>query len=185
MKSWTTHGRRQRVRAGLIVLGIVAAMLVPASAGATAAKPALASCQAGNMSLSLLVNAGSEAAGSTFVDVGTRNLGRTSCSLKGHPGVSGYAGHQIGAAAAWEGGAGQSVPLGVGQIAHFVLQIVHTANFPAASCKPVTVSSLRVFLPNQSQAMFLSSDVLSFSLCSAGPSNLMVRAVTTGTGFPG
>ena len=187
MMSRMTHGRR--VRAGLLaavailVATAVMPMLPAGAATATAPRTSLPTCQTGNLQGSLVINTGSEAAGSSFVHIDLLNSGRTTCQLSGDPGVSAYNGHQVGGAAAWSPGFPKTpVILQPGQVANSLLQIVRTANFPASTCRPITVSTLRVFPPNQSQSLLISSSIISISVCSGSNTSLIVRPVVAGTG---
>jgi hypothetical protein len=91
------------------------------------------------------------------------NVGSAACTLDGYPGVSwvaGANGHQVGAAATRQadssGGAQQTVTLAPGAIASAPLDIVDAAVFSKSACKPVPVRGLRVYPPNETNALFLS-----------------------------
>jgi len=92
-----------------------------------------------------------------------RNIGTSSCTLYGYPGVSyvaGSDGHQVGAAATRQadptGGAETTVTLAPGAVASAPLDIVDAAAIPASSCKPVPVQGLRVYPPGNKGALFIS-----------------------------
>ena len=67
------------------------------------------------------------------------------------------------------------IALNPGASAKAVLGIVESGVFPPATCKPTTAAGLRVFAPNQSASKVIP---FPFGVCSHGPSNLSIRAVT-------
>jgi hypothetical protein len=92
-----------------------------------------------------------------------RNVGSSSCTVYGYPGVSwvaGADGNQVGAAAARQsvdsGSAEKTVTLAVGAVASAQLDIVDAAVLPKSECKPVPVRGLRVYPPGEKAALFLS-----------------------------
>jgi hypothetical protein len=92
-----------------------------------------------------------------------QNIGSSSCTVYGYPGVSwvaGADGHQVGAAAERQsdnsGSAEQTVTLAPGALASAPLDIVDAAVIPASECKPVPVLGLRVYPPGETSALFLS-----------------------------
>jgi hypothetical protein len=64
-----------------------------------------------------------------------------------------------------------------GATATVVLAITDVANFPEASCHPLTAAGLRVYPPNQRASQVIS---FPFRACSRGPSYLHVEAVQKG-----
>jgi hypothetical protein len=91
-----------------------------------------------------------------------RNVGSSSCTVYGYPGVSwvaGAAGHQVGAAAERQsdnsGSAERTVTLAPGALASAPLDIVDAAVIPTSECKPVAVRGLRVYPPGETAALFL------------------------------
>jgi hypothetical protein len=92
-----------------------------------------------------------------------RNIGSSTCTLYGYPGVSwvaGADGHQVGAAAVRQadpsGSPEKTVTLAPGAVASAPLDIVDAAVFSASQCKPVPVRGLRVYPPGEKAALFLS-----------------------------
>jgi hypothetical protein len=90
------------------------------------------------------------------------NVGSSSCTLYGYPGVSwvaGADGHRVGAAAERQsdnsGSAEQAVTLAPGALASAPLDIVDAAVLPPSECKPVPVLGLRVYPPGETAALFL------------------------------
>jgi hypothetical protein len=108
--------------------------------------------------LSVKLGQGNGAAGSTYVPIVFTNTGSSACSLFGYPGVSfvtGTNGSQVGLAAQRDSTTpAQLVSLAPGGTAHATLQIVDAQNFPSATCKITSVSTLKVFPPNQTAALF-------------------------------
>jgi hypothetical protein len=91
-----------------------------------------------------------------------RNIGSSSCTLYGFPGVSwvaGADGHQVGAPAQRVPGGGGSAELTVtlapGALASAPLDMVDAAVIPPADCKPVPVRGLRVYPPGETAALYL------------------------------
>lgn len=97
------------------------------------------------------------AAGNVHYDLAFTNNGRTSCSLRGFPGVSVRRGDgaRIGAPATHEGGARGIVRLGAGQTAHATL---HTLNrgVKGGSCWE-TPAMLQAYPPGSRESMTLRS----------------------------
>lgn len=130
---------------------------------------------------------GNGAAGTTYYNLEFTNLSGHACKLVGYPGVSGIglSGRQLGSAASRDGAhapatvtlaSGTTVNM-VGTTATVILAITDVANFPAASCHPVTAAGLRVFPPNQRASKLIP---FPFRACSSGPSYLHVEAVQKG-----
>jgi hypothetical protein len=91
-----------------------------------------------------------------------QNIGSSSCTVYGYPGVSwvaGADGHQVGAAAQRQsdnsGSAEQTVTLAPGALASAPLDMVDAAVIPSSECKPVAVLGLRVYPPGETTALFL------------------------------
>jgi len=110
------------------------------------------------------------------------NVSGTSCTLAGYPEVTAYRGDdaQVGPAAArYPSGAARRVLLAPGQSAHAVLD----AAAPAAQCRPVRVSGVRVVTPEQTAAHFVRR---SFTACTVravpGKNYLLVHAIQPGVG---
>ena len=97
-----------------------------------------------------------------YIGLQLRNVGSSSCTLYGYPGVSwvaGADGHQVGAAAERQsdnrGSAEKTVTLAPGALASAPLDIISAAAIPPAECKPVAVRGLRVYPPGETAALFL------------------------------
>ena len=105
-----------------------------------------------------------------------RNIGSTTCTLYGYPGVSyvaGAGGRQGGNAATRQadntGGAEKVVTLAPGATASAPLDIIQAAVIDKSECKPVPVRGLRVYPPGEKAALFISAPTGSggYGECSA------------------
>jgi hypothetical protein len=115
--------------------------------------------------------------GTTFYPLKFVNMGKTSCTLRGYPGVSAVtgSGQQIGNPEKRSGSQYRTVTLAPGKQQSASIGIVDTGNFPQAACKPVTAAGLRVIPPNQGQAVTIKKK---FSTCSSTAStSLTVKPV--------
>ncbi|MDN6795501.1 MAG: DUF4232 domain-containing protein [Propionibacterium sp.] len=88
-----------------------------------------------------------------------RNTGTETCTLTGYPGVSFVGddnGTQLGASAGREGeDPARTVTLEPGGAAHSALRIVNVGNFDASACSPTQADGLRVYPPDQTEAIFV------------------------------
>ena len=100
---------------------------------------------------------------------------------RGYPGVSLTAkGRIIGAAATRNTGIPvTTITLKPGASAHAQLRIVQTGNFDADTCKPTKADALRVFPPDQKQALAIAADDLT------GCANASTPIVSVGPLQPG
>jgi Protein of unknown function (DUF4232) len=166
-------GRRRRALAagGVAVLAAAGAVvaLATASAGAAVTHRAAAavsnpSCATAQLAVKF-VNKPNGAAGTIFYPIRFTNKGTHACTLRGYPGVSAVtsAGAQIGNPAGRSGNPVKTVTLAPKKSASTMVGFAHTANFPAAKCKPVTARGLRVIPPNQSTSVTIKRK---FSACS-------------------
>jgi hypothetical protein len=129
------------------------------------------------------------AAGSTYYPLNFTNRSTTACEMYGYPGVSfvtagSGSGKQIGAAAQRSTAfAKLAVRLGPGSSAHAWLKVTVAANYPAATCDPVTADWLKVYPPEETDAGYVSQ---TFSACgSAGAPLLTILPVRAGKGAVG
>jgi hypothetical protein len=108
------------------------------------------------------------AAGSTYVPIDFTNIGSSTCTLFGYPGVSAVSspsGGQLGRAATRNGApAAALVTLVPGGVAHATIQVANAQNYSASQCNPVTAHYLRIYPPNQFRAIYARYTVL---VCSA------------------
>lgn len=121
--------------------------------------PAVAACQAGQLSVDL--GAPDGAAGSTTYALTFTNTSGESCRLDGFPGVSyvtGSGGTQVGAAAERSGGSQGATTLSPGNSASAQVQAVQVANYPESDCNPEPVAGLRVYPPGSYDALFVALD---------------------------
>jgi Protein of unknown function (DUF4232) len=183
----TTRGFRLGAAVALAALatagvGTVSASAASGSAGAIS--PKVAGCTSSQLT-SWLGIPGNGTAGSTYYELQISNIGTTTCSLYGYPGVSAVAagGAQLGSPAAWDHGFTPStVVLAPNATSHVVLRITDVANFGSA-CTGANAVGLRVYPPNQTVS---DSIPLSFRACSnTGVIYLTVRPVEAGAGIPG
>jgi hypothetical protein len=116
------------------------------------------------------------AAGSTYYPLNFTNTSGSACEMYGYPGVSFAAvptdaGHQIGVAAQRDATfAKTSVRLAPGQSAHAWLKVAVAANYPAASCRPVTAHWLRIYPPGETVAGYVSH---TFNACASTSTMLL------------
>jgi hypothetical protein len=130
--------------------------------GTGSASSGLAACTSADLKVSLGGGAGAGMS-QNHVGLQLRNIGSSSCTLYGYPGVSwvaGADGHQVGAAAVRQpdstGGAEKTVTLAPGALASAPLDIVDAGVLSKSECKPVPVRGLRIYPPGQKAALFLS-----------------------------
>ncbi len=142
--------------------GTTAGSTPAAVASSSPANAGLAACTSSDLKVTLGGGAG---AGMSQDHIGLQftNTGTKSCTLDGYPGISWVAGddgHQVGAAATRQkddsGSAEQVITLAPGALASAPLDIIDAAVFTPSQCKPVPVRGLRVYPPNETNALFLS-----------------------------
>lgn len=129
---------------------------------------------------------GDGAAGSKYYQMEFTNIGATTCTLRGFPGVSGWKdGHIVGSPASWQRAAAvTTVTLRPGATAHTVLRVVNVGAYDQSRCKPVT-AGIRVFPPNNTVATVI--DDFQIRACSVvGTHYLDVwYPIKAGVGIPG
>lgn len=120
-----------------------------------------------------------DATGHAYFQLQLSNIGHTTCSFFGFPGVSALNehGHQVGHPATHYGHR-IAVTLKPGQTAHMVLVVIDAS---LVCAHPVQATDLRVFPPGQ----FHSQSVPLATQACAGKSVLQVDSVHPGTGIPG
>jgi Protein of unknown function (DUF4232) len=155
------------VRRGLLVAAVTAGAVCATGSGALASdhmtphkhwQPMpVTTCYTANLRPGILGSEG--AAGSVYVTIGLTNVGKKPCVLRGHPGVA-FArrlGRQVGASAAWTGGAGLPVTVAPGGKAKFVVRYVQ-AGIQAGCDKPslyLPVAGLRINAPGDHRPEYL------------------------------
>lgn len=172
--------RAARLTVGLGAAAMLSATGAVAATGALAAPsvPAVAACSSSHLSLWTAAQ-GDAAAGHAFFQVQISNVGHSSCSLFGYPGVSvlNNGGHQVGLPAG-HNGPKSTVVIAPGGTSHFVL----TVTDPGIVCAhPVKASLLKVFAPGTFHALQTN---FSTSVCPHSVT-LNVDAVHAGAGIPG
>ena len=124
------------------------------------------------------------AAGSAYQVIVLANTSGKTCALYGYPGVSfvsGVGGAQIGAAATRDRSvAAKVVTLAPGQRGSFTLRVVNAGTLPAASCRPVSASWLKIFPPENTAALYVGYTAR--ACAGTATAILSTRAVTEGTG---
>jgi hypothetical protein len=112
------------------------------------------------------------------------NVSGVPCTLAGYPEVTAYRGGDtpVGPAAATDASAAaRRVLLAPGQTAHAALD----ATVPAARCRPVRASGLRVVPPGQTAARYVARPLTACSArASRGEEYLRVHAIQPGPGTP-
>ncbi|MEU6340784.1 DUF4232 domain-containing protein [Streptomyces sp. NPDC046977] len=107
------------------------------------------------------------------------NSGPRSCTLYGFPGVSladGAEGRQIGNPAQRTGGPGKAVLLPSGGSAEALLRMAQVENYDQKACDPQKARGLRVYPPDERDALFLPDEPL-LGCAATGVSTLSVTAV--------
>jgi hypothetical protein len=127
---------------------------------------------------------GNGAAGSVYYPIVFTNASGSACTLFGFPGVSFVTspnGSQIGDAATRHSDKPtQTVTLAAGGVAHATLQVVQALNFPATKCQPVTAHFLKIYPPNQTEAVVLSFTAKACAATGQGVTVLNVAPVQPG-----
>jgi Protein of unknown function (DUF4232) len=170
--------RRSLALAGAAALAAASAAVALATAAAGAAvahRGVMASnpsCATAQLSVKF-VNQPNGAAGTIYYPIRFTNKGTHACTLRGYPGVSAVtsAGTQIGKSASRSGTGVKTVTIAPKKTASTMVGFVHTANFPASTCKPVTARGLRIIPPNQTTSVTIKRK---FSACSGTSVNFLV-----------
>ncbi len=153
----------------------------PASSPTASTAPAAGPPACATAVLSGSLGSGGAAAGSTYYAIEFTNTSSSACTLYGYPGVSfvNTSGSQVGTPATEDPVyPRQLVTLVPGGTAHAELGIATAQNYPASTCSPVAVTTLKVYPPGQTSALFLT---VSTTACS----NPSVPILTVQTVQPG
>jgi hypothetical protein len=172
-----------RSRAAAIVVLACGAAAIPVALAAAAGRAhaaGLASCTSSNTRVWLGDGGGGGTAGRTYYPLEFSNVGHSSCTLNGYPGVSAWAsgGKQAGVAATRNGAAQGSVILASGATVHALISI---ADWGALCSKPVDALGLKVYPPGQTVAQTLQFPL---QVC-ASRSVLATGPIRPGVGIPG
>ena len=143
-----------------------------------------ARCATSALAVWIGVGEGGSAAGSTYYPLELTNVSSHACYLFGFPGVSAFAGHQLGSPALRNHAVPEhTVTLNPGDTAHTVVQITDVGNFSASQCKPATATGLKLIPPDERTSAGVP---FNFPACSKkGPIFLTVQPVRPGVGVPG
>jgi uncharacterized protein DUF4232 len=122
-------------------------------------------------------------AGGVYEVIDFTNTSGSPCSLFGYPGVSLVSGPpytQIGLAAKRSTTTpGKLITLAPGATANALLQIVDALNYPSASCSPAKATALKIYPPNQTEAVYLPN---TSSGCTKPVQIMYIAAVRPGSG---
>jgi Domain of unknown function (DUF4232) len=123
-------------------------------------------------------------AGGVYEVIDFTNTSASACTLTGYPGVSLVSGPpytQIGLAAkrTTTSAPVKRITLAPSATANALLQIVDALNFPSATCGPTNATALKIYPPNQTVPVYLSSTSTG---CSKAVQTMYVGAVQAGSG---
>jgi hypothetical protein len=174
------HRVRRRLAAAAAVATVAIGVPVGALAASAPHTPAVGQCNNGN-TLAWFADNGDGTAGAIFYPVEFTNIGHSSCTLFGYPGVSAVnsKGKQIGPAAKRLTAAKHTITLKPGQTASAQLGILPPGF--VSGCKAATAAGFRIFPPNETGGQVAWN--LSFPMCK-NRSLLTVYPVTKGIGVP-
>ncbi len=151
----------------------------PVSSPAVPAGPA--ACATRDLKLTLGLSQG--AAGSIYQVIDFTNIGTTTCTLYGYPGVSLAGGtpvSQIGLAASEDPTTPRKlVTLVPGAVGNALLRLVQAGFFPPAKCAPVNSKYLQIYPPNQTTPAYLGYKT---QVCSKPIRQLTISVVKSGSG---
>jgi hypothetical protein len=133
---------------------------------------------------------GGAAAGSVYVPINFTNITGSTCTLFGYPGVSfvtSPSGSELGRAATRNPPTGTLVTLAPGGVAHAVLRVAEAGNYSSSACVPVTAHWLRIYPPNQFNAIYAryTTQACSARLPAKVGSQVSVYVVRPGPGKAG
>lgn len=143
-----------RLRRPLATFAGCAALALAAPLAAAApeedAAASAAPCASSKLVVWLPSSAGSGTAGSVYYRLRATNLGTTTCTLRGFPGVSAanLGGQPFGKPAARETNFKvKTVTLAPGSSASFLVRVVEAGNYSPSDCRPTEAAGFRVALP--------------------------------------
>jgi serine/threonine protein kinase len=151
----------------------------PGSSSSPADAKSAAACTTTGLSASVGDSEG--AAGTVDSTIDFTNTGSSPCTLYGYPGVSlvNSSAAQIGAAATRSTTQAPSlVTIASGGKANFVLGVADAENYPSGTCQPQASADLKIYPPNQKQAMEISFNTTGCANSSVKP--LSVTVVSAG-----
>jgi len=133
--------------------------------------------------LSLRLGKGGAAAGTAYLPIVLTNHGRSTCALRGYPGVAFVAptGGQVGTAASRNPQQPvRTILIAPDSSASALLGIADYQNFPRDRCLSHPVSGLRIYPPGNTAAVYVPFKTKS-AACSTQAAQLNVAAVVTGS----
>lgn len=172
------------MRRRLAVAAAIASVAIGVPVGAVAASAphtaTVAQCNNNNTYV-WFADAPNGTAGPIYYPVEFTNIGKSTCTLYGYPGVSAVNTNlkQVGAAAARVRSSRSTVTLKPGQTANAMLSILPKGFLPG--CKTAAVDGLFVYPPNETGGQFVLN--FSFWVCK-NKSTLRISPVTSGIGVP-
>lgn len=155
----------------------------PASSSASSSSAPASAPSCSTSSLRITLGGGGAAAGTDFTVLDFTNGGTSACTIFGFPGVSltDSSGAQIGAAATRNPSKPPAlITLAPGAKASATLGVANAENYPASACKPTAAAKLKVYPPNQTQAVELPFTATGCAVSSTR--QLSVTTVTAGAG---
>jgi len=133
------------------------------TSGASHAPPSgpaqVSRCRTGDVRVTTMPSPGGGAMGNVYTWLVFTNTSAKACTLYGFPGVSyvtGASGSQVNDPAS-RSGTPSKVTLAPGQAAHAQLHTGQPEAFPPDTCKPVAVAGYRVYLPDETTAVFVAA----------------------------
>jgi hypothetical protein len=154
-----------------------------APANTTSAPPSGGAPACATSVLQGTLGSGGAAAGTTYYSIEFTNTSGSACTLYGYPGVSFVttSGSQVGTPATENPVyPRQLVTLAAGATAHADLGIGVAQNYPASTCSPVAVSTLKVYPPGQTSALLIP--VTATACANMSVQILSVQTVQPGSG---
>jgi hypothetical protein len=131
-------------------------------------------CHTGDVRVAVKAAPGGGAAGSVYNWLIFTNTSGRACTLFGFPGVSyvtGASGQQVNDPAVRSTESPSKVTLAPQQGAHAQLQTGHPEAFPG-TCNPVPVAGYRVYLPDETAAVFVSASMQQCSTKGVNPTTV-------------
>jgi hypothetical protein len=158
----------------------VAAVLPVALAGAAPEAHVASACSASHMEVWLGDGEGGGTAGHTYYPIEFSNVGHSSCTLYGYPGVSAFGtnGAQVGLPASKSGASHSTVTIPAGGTAHALLAI---ADYGAICSTGANALGLKVYPPGQMQSQTFQFPLV---VCASRVS-MTTGPLRAGVGIPG
>jgi uncharacterized protein DUF4232 len=159
-----------------------------ASPGTSPTVGAEAPCAASALKVRVDFAAEGVAAGTDYDPIDVTSAAAASCRLDGYPGAwfGTGDGHRIGVSAARDTAvAARPVQLLPGGTAHAWLEIADAANYPAATCHPVTVHWLLIHVPGVATVVAVRHTFLTCAAAMDGRGIITVQPLAAGPGRRG